>query len=69
MKITITKKPKKSRYIPYDDPFTKKKGQKENMLHIAMREMARKMTSNLYKENAFLTKLREAKRKKDDRHR
>ena len=61
MKITITKKPKKSRYIPYDDPFTKKKGQKENMLHVAMREMARKMTSDVCKEDALLTRLRKRK--------
>ena len=54
MKITITKKPKKSRYIPYDYPFAKKKGQKENLLHVAMREMARRLTSDLYKENALL---------------
>ena len=63
MKITITKKPKKSRYIPYNDPFTKKKGQKENLLHAALREMARKLTSNLYKENALLALLK-AKEKK-----
>ena len=61
MKITTTKKPRKSRYIPYDDPFVKKKGQKESMLHIAMREMARKMTSDLYNKNALLTKFRKRK--------
>ena len=61
MKIMITKKPRKSRYSPYDDPFTKKKGQKESMLHIAMREMARKMTSDVCKENALLTGLRKRK--------
>ena len=49
----MSKKPKKSRYIPYNDPFTKKKGQKENPLHGAMQEMVRKMTI-LYKENALL---------------
>ena len=61
MKITITKKPKKSRYIPYDYPFAKKKGQKENLLHVAMREMARRLTSDLYNKNALLTKFRKRK--------
>lgn len=58
LKITKIKKPKNSRYIPLDDPFTKKKGERANptyeLTQAVMKKLAQDMADNLMKSTALL---------------
>lgn len=59
-KITITKK-KNSKYIPMDEPYAKIKGTKESLMAEMVREMAKRISQQLYSEttkpNPLLKKL------------
>ena len=57
MKITRTKKPKNTRYIPLDDPYIKKKGSKETAIQVVLKEMRRRIVEHEFKENALLQRL------------